>query len=72
MTHMDFLHHVTELRQTITASIEVYLVKHGMNFSDLKFQEGTSADLDQVAKDALFFGADQMPDMIAADVAVGS
>lgn len=66
MTHMDFLQHAGAIRIAIISAIEGYMIGNGLPFSKDDFIEQKDTDLEQVGKEALFYGAAIVPEAAAA------
>ncbi|MBD9511566.1 hypothetical protein IB265_32950 [Ensifer sp. ENS10] len=65
MTHLDFTHHALDLRSAVIAAIEVYMVRQGLAFNRVSFIEQKETDLIQLGKEALFYGAEVVPEDLA-------
>jgi len=61
MTHMEFVQHAGAIRGAIISAIEVYMARNGLPFSKEDFVNQKETDLEQVGKEALFYGASIVP-----------
>ena len=68
MNHMEFVNHAADIRVAILTAIEDYMVGHGLPFNQTEFVEQKETDLTQLGKEALFYGADMVPDDAVAEV----
>ncbi|OWZ90414.1 hypothetical protein B9J07_27905 [Sinorhizobium sp. LM21] len=64
MTHLEFTHHALDIRSAVIAAIEVYMVGQGLAFNRAAFIAEKETDLTQLGKEALFYGADVVPDEV--------
>lgn len=62
MTHIEFTQHAEAIRSAIIIAIEGYMVRNGLPWSQTAFVEQKETDLTQAAKEALFYGADVVPE----------
>lgn len=62
MKQAEFYEHAEGLRQAITGAIGVYLAKQKIKFSAEAFIEETASDIEDLSKNALFYGAEVFPE----------
>lgn len=62
MTHTEFYKHTEGLQQAITGAITGYLARNEIPFSQEAFLDQTSAEIEELSKGALFYGAEVFPD----------
>lgn len=67
MVASQFYTHASQISAAIVAAIEVYCTKAGIPWDSAAFEEESPHDVEQMGKDALFYGSEVFPD--APDVA---
>lgn len=65
----DFQDQVRTLQDVVVNTIETFFASRGLPFNRLEFTNQVSVDLDQLAREAHFFGADLFPDMESLSIA---
>lgn len=60
-----FYAHAQNLSQEITTAIEKYCAGNNIPWDRRSFEAEARVDLDQVGRDALFYGADIFPDAVS-------
>lgn len=58
----DFFHHAEGIRMAIVTAIDTYCMTNQLPFTLERFEAGSDTDLQDVAKDVLFHGAEVFPD----------